>query len=251
MSEAIRILCAVQDRQSLRRLMMEMDDGKTCIFDIVTSGQRAAEICAKTTPDILVLDDVLPGMDGMGVLDWLKAHMGERMPRVIGGARTSFSHEGFMRRGVKRVIGIPWDATVLGIAIRQEIADMQSQIDWRMLHAAQACAGDLLAQMGMSTALKGYEYLCCAAALAYESESRLYAVGKEIYAPIAARFHTTNANVERLIRHAMESTMSAARARGVYTLFGNTSDPAKGKPTNAQVIALLAQRIKIEKSKAM
>ena len=81
------------------------------------------------------------------------------------------------------------------------------------------------------------------------NESSLFSVGTDIYAPIAQRHQTTNANVERLIRHAIESTMSAARAKGVYTLFGNTIDPAKGKPTNAQVSALLAQRMRVERKR--
>ena len=81
------------------------------------------------------------------------------------------------------------------------------------------------------------------------NESSLFSIGTDIYAPIEEYFHTTNANVERLIRHAIESTMSAARAKGVYTLFGNTIDPAKGKPTNAQVIALLAQRMRVERKR--
>jgi len=105
--------------------------------------------------------------------------------------------------------------------------------------------------MGMHASLKGYAYLCKAAALAYESEARLFCIGREIYAPVAAQDHTTPANVERLIRHAIESTMTAARARGVYSLFGNTIDPAKGKPTNAQVIALLVQRLRVERNKAV
>ena len=69
--------------------------------------------------------------------------------------------------------------------------------------------------------------------------------------PIAVRCATTKENVERLIRHAIESTMSAAKAKGVYTFFGNTIDPAKGKPTNAHVIALLAQSLRVWKDTAV
>jgi hypothetical protein len=103
----------------------------------------------------------------------------------------------------------------------------------------------------MCSKLKGYEYLAWAAALAYENEARLDSVRESLYRPIAEEFGTTAQNVERLIRHAIESTMSAARARGVYTLFGNTIDPAKGKPTNAHVIALLAQRMRVTKNEAV
>ena len=107
----------------------------------------------------------------------------------------------------------------------------------------QACA--LLGAMGMHAQLKGFAYLAWASALAYENEARLFAVGKRLYQPIAERFQTTPQSVERLIRHAVESTMDAAAARGVYGLFGNTLDPARGKPTNAQIIGMLVQRMRV------
>ena len=248
---AVHILCAVRDRWSLRSLITDMDDGETCIFDVVTTGAQVLEACQKAPPDILVIDAVLPGMDGLGVLECLRRDLGERMPRVIGGSRTPFSHEGFMRRGADKVIAMPCETDELKRAILHEMAKIEKHIDWDALYPAQQRAGMLLAQMGMHASLKGFTYLCCAAALASENEGRLFSVGKWVYGPIAEHFGTTRENVERLIRHAVESTMSAARARGVYSLFGNTIDPAKGKPTNAQVIALLVQRMRVEKSKAI
>lgn len=248
---AVHILLAVRDRQRLRPLIADMDDGETCIFDMVTTGEQALETCRKAPPDILVIDAVLPGMDGLGVVERLSRELGERMPKVIAGSRTPFSRKGFQRRGASAVIAAPWETKELKSAILHEMADMESHVDWDALRPAQMRSGALLTQMGMHASLKGYEYLCCAAALAYESEARLFSVGKGIYEPIAAHFHTTRENVERLIRHAIESTMSAARARGVYSLFGNTIDPARGKPTNAQVIAMLVQRMRVEKSNAI
>ncbi len=247
----VRILCAVRDRQCLRPLLADMDDGTECIFDVVTTGRQTLEACTKAPPDILVIDDVLPEMDGLGVVEQIRREFGSRMPRVIGGARTAFSREGFLRRGVCAVADIPWDLDELRLTIRHEIADLTTYVDWDELQAAQQCAAALLTQMGMHASLKGYAYLSYAAALAYENEVRLFSVSKGIYEPIAVRYGTTRENVERLIRHAIESTMSAARAKGVYSLFGNTIDPAKGKPTNAQTIALLVQRLRANKSEAV
>ena len=170
------------------------------------------------------------------------------MPRMIGGSRTPFSRSGFLRRGIEHVVPVPWDIPMLKRAILQEMEAMQAEIDWQALFPVCERAGVLLERMGMHASLKGFIYLSHATALALDNESRLFPVGKGIYEPVAAHFDTTKENVERLIRHAIESTMSAARARGVYTLFGNTIDPAKGKPTNAQVIALLVQRLRVEKN---
>lgn len=251
MSGTVHILCAVRDWRDLRPLIAQLDDGEHCIFEIVTSGPRAIEACLKAPPDILLVEAVLPGMDGLGVVDCLKHALGERMPRVIAGAGSSFSENGFRRRGVRVVAPIPWETDILKQAILREMSEMEECTDWNALAPLQQQACALLEQMGMHASLKGYIYLSHAAALAYENESRLFHVGREIYGPIAGYFGTTCGNVERLIRHAVESTMTAARARGVYSLFGNTIDPAKGKPTNAQVIALLVQRLRVERGKTV
>lgn len=244
----VHILLAMRSGQGLRELIADMDDGENCVLDVVTTGLQAIEVCRKTVPDILVIDAVLPGVDGLAVMEHLRREMGSRMPRVIGCSRTSFSRMGFLRRGAKAVVSMPWNTQQLKSAILQEMADMETQMKWD--EERQRQAGILLGQMGMHTSLKGYEYLSCAAALALENESRQFAVSKAIYVPIARRYQTTPQNVERLIRHAIESTMSAARAKGVYTLFGNTIDPAKGKPTNAQAIALLVQKLRVESLRA-
>ena len=251
MSEAVRILLAMQERKRLHRLIMDMGSEESCFFDGVTSGWQAIDACIRSTPHILVIDAVLAQIDGLGVMDRLKDELGAHMPHVIGVAGTPFSREGFLRRGAKAVVPAPCDTETLKAAILQVIAQMQTQLDWAALYPMYHRAGELLNQMGMPDSLKGYEYLSWAAALAYEHEARLSCVGREIYEPIAVHCATTKGNVERLIRHAIESTMSAARARGVYTLFGNTIDPAKGKPTNAHVIALLAQRMRVTKNEAV
>lgn len=251
MQGAVRILLAVRERKVMRPLIAEMDDGEKCIFDLVTTGTQAIQACSKAPPDILVIDAVLPEIDGLAVVDHLRCELGRRMPRVIGESRTPFSRKGFLRRGASAVVDIPCDMQKLKDAIAHEMEHMGAWVDWDELYLMRTHAGVLLTQMGMHASLKGYGYLCSAAALACESESRLFSIGKEIYEPIAAHHGTTVQNVERLIRHAIESTMTAARAKGVYSLFGNTIDPAKGKPTNAQVIAMLVQRMRVEKSEAM
>ena len=196
-------------------------------------------------PDILVLDAVLPEIDGLGVMDRLHTTLQSRMPRVIGGSVTPMSWEGFLSRGAQAVVHVPWNAAELSAALRAQLEAVQSAISWEVLAPACRMAEELLHEMGMNAALKGAVYLTPAVALAYENETRLRAVGKCIYEPIASHYHTTPQCVERLIRHAVESTMSAGQARGVYSLFGNTIDPARGKPTNAQIIALLAQRMRV------
>ena len=71
------------------------------------------------------------------------------------------------------------------------------------------------------------------------------AIGERIYAPVADRLGTTPQNVERLIRHAVERTADTVGEHGIYSFFGNSIDPMRGKPTNAQMIAMLVQRLRV------
>ena len=97
----------------------------------------------------------------------------------------------------------------------------------------------------MSEKLRGFTYLAWAAAIAAMSEERLYAVRDKLYIPVAERFQTTPQSVERLIRHAVERTADTVGAERIYTFFGNTIDPMRGKPTNAQIVAMIAEKIRV------
>lgn len=241
----VHVLFALRNGRVAEALRREMDDEENCTFHVVSSGRAAIDEASRFLPDILVVDAVLTEMDGLGLIDRLRDMLGERMPRVIAGTMTHFGEEGFARRGAAAILHTPWNREELRSALLLQMEDIEVGIDWahsRKLHD-RACLQ--LAQMGMTESLKGYDFLAWAAALAYENEARLYAVGKRLYAPIADRFSTTPQNVERLIRHAVESMMNTGRAKGVYARFGNTIDPARGKPTNAQAIAMLAQQLRV------
>ena len=241
----VNILCAMRDRCAAQSVKRALDDGERCTVQIVTDGCAALACSKRFAPDILVIDAVLPGMDGLGVVDCLSEMLGDRMPRIIGGSMLPLSDEGLRRRGARAVLRIPWDTEQLLAALTAVLHEIDHVIDWEAACTPYQRACALLEAMGMHTRLKGFHYLAWSAALAYESEARLFAVGRRLYEPVALRFGTTPQNVERLIRHAVESTMDAAAAQGVYGLFGNTLDPARGKPTNAQIIGMLVQRMRV------
>lgn len=244
MMERVDILCAMRDRRLGMAIRREMDDELRCSVRVVSRGDEAVRCACEMTPDIMVIDALLPGGDGLGVMDRLRAQLGGRMPRVIGGSMMPFSDEGFYRRGAKAVIRVPWNEEELKAAIQCQIDELRDAIDWRAAEQDSLRAQALLEGMGMSRGLKGFAYLSMAAALAYEQDMRLAAVGERLYRPIAARCGTTQQAVERSIRHAMESAMGASGAEGMYAFFGNTIDPTKGKPTNAQCICALAEKMK-------
>lgn len=243
--DRITVLFAVRKSGVIEALRREMDDGERCSFEIVNNGNEAVAAAQRCLPDILVVEDVLGGMDGLGVVDCLQDCLGDRMPRVIGGSMAPMGEKGFRKRSVAAVVQVPWQKEALRDALLMQIRELETHIDWDRLRRSYERAGTLLNEMGMRSTLKGFSYLAWAAALAYDSEKRLYAVGRMLYAPIAERFGATESGVERLIRHAVESTMDSVGVDGIYGFFGNTIDPTRGKPTNAQMIAMLVQRMRV------
>ena len=239
----INVLCAMRDSQVPGHISRAL--GERCDVRYVTGGDAALTVGTRLVPDILVIDAVLPYLDGPGVIERLRVQLGERMPIVIGGSVQGFSDDAFRRCGVTHVARIPWDVAALVTQLREIIRQRDTQIDWARAETGYGRAAALLTKLGMNERLSGYAYLCWAAALACEDEERLYAVSERIYAPIADRLGTTAQNVERLIRHAVERTTDTVGVDAIYTAFGNTIDPMRGKPTNAQMIAMLAQRLRI------
>lgn len=240
----VNILCAMRDRHMAEELKRELDDGEHCTVQIADDGVQALACSRAFAPDILVIDAVLPEMDGLGVVECLREMLGDRMPRVIGGTMMPLAAEGFRKLGAQVVVQVPWRKAELRQALDGEIDAVRNSIDWEKLQPLYEQACGLLRGMGMRETLTGFIYLAWAAALTCANEARLFAIGKQLYVPIAQRFDTTPQNVERLVRHAVESTVDAD-AHDVYHVFGNTIDPARGKPTNAQAVGLLVQKMRI------
>ena len=239
------VLCAMRDARAANSLRREMNDGERCEINIVHDGALALRYAQRIAPDILVVDAVLPDVDGFGVVDCMRGLLGSRMPRVIGGSTMGFADAGFLRRGADRVLSVPWEREALRGAILELSERIDRQVDWTRTQRDYERAGAILSGLGMRRGLRGFHYLAWAGALAFEREDRLCAIGERLYRPIAGRFGTSTQSIERLIRHAVESTMDAVGARGMYGFFGNTIDPTRGKPTNAQMIGMLAQRLKV------
>ena len=241
----IHILCAMRSRHAAMALRHELEDSEHIDVEIVPTGDAAYVHICRFGADILVADAVLEGMDGPGLMDRLRMRLGSGMPRVIGGAMTNFTRRAFLARGARAVVDLPWNERQLLDAVRAEIAQLACAVDWDAALPAYTQAAQLLRQIGMRDSLKGFDYLAWAAALAHTQGARMDCVSRSLYAPIARQFGTTSQSVERLIRHAVESTMDAIGAGAVYSFFGNTIDPTRGKPTNAQMLGLLVQRMRV------
>ncbi len=104
---------------------------------------------------------------------------------------------------------------------------------------------DMIHEIGVPAHIKGYQYLRDAIMLSVEDSEMLGSITKILYPTIAKRFATTPSRVERAIRHAIEVAWSRGRMETLDALFGYTINTGKGKPTNSEFIALIADRIRL------
>lgn len=104
---------------------------------------------------------------------------------------------------------------------------------------------DMIHEIGVPAHIKGYQYLREAIMMAVEDTEMLGAVTKVLYPTIAKKFQTTPSRVERAIRHAIEVAWSRGKMETLDALFGYTIHSGKGKPTNSEFVALIADRIRL------
>jgi two-component system response regulator (stage 0 sporulation protein A) len=105
---------------------------------------------------------------------------------------------------------------------------------------------DMIHEIGVPAHIKGYQYLRDAIMLSVEDGEMLNSITKVLYPTIATKFQTTSSRVERAIRHAIEVAWSRGRMETLDALFGYTINTGKGKPTNSEFIALIADKIRLQ-----
>lgn len=105
---------------------------------------------------------------------------------------------------------------------------------------------DMIHEIGVPAHIKGYQYLREAIMMSVEDNTMLSSITKILYPTIAKRFQTTPSRVERAIRHAIEVAWSRGRMETLDALFGYTINTGKGKPTNSEFIALIADKIRLQ-----
>ena len=113
-------------------------------------------------------------------------------------------------------------------------------------HDLEKDVTDMIHEIGVPAHIKGYQYLRAAIMMSVEDVEMLGSITKVLYPTIAKKYQTTPSRVERAIRHAIEVAWSRGRMETLDALFGYTINTGKGKPTNSEFIALIADKIRLQ-----
>ena len=268
MKEKITVLIADDNREFANTLIGHLEKEENMeIIAVAKDGEEACNMIINTQPDIVLLDVIMPHLDGLGVLEKIgKANM-EKQPTVI--MLSAVGQDKITQKainlGAEYYVVKPFDIEVLiqrmneikyyqpaqnkTTFINREIRAPYIEInnnDKKKDGALEALVTNVIHEVGVPAHIKGYQYLREAIMMVIGDIEMINQITKLLYPEIAKKFHTTPSRVERAIRHAIEVAWARGEMDVNNSMFGNTISASKGKPTNSEFIAMIADKLRLE-----
>ena len=207
-------------------------------------GAEALQLMGRYHPDLAVMDVVLPGLDGLSVLRQMKAQGGESKVILVSAFCADQVVGEAMSLGASYFLPKPCEVGAL--LDRMQSVFEQPATPEQHAAALKNMVTSVIHEIGVPAHIKGYQYLREAIIIAVNDMEVINAVTKVLYPAVAKRFGTTPSRVERAIRHAIEVAWDRGDLETLQKYFGYTVSNAKGKPTNSEFIAMIADRLVLE-----
>lgn len=201
----------------------------------------------------------MPHLDGLEVLERLSSYDSELEPKVV--VLSAVGQDNITQKtlelGASYYVVKPFDLEIFVKRLR-EISNMKYSVENNIINDSETISKNnddknmeskitkLIQEVGVPAHIKGYVYLREAISMVIEDMDYLGAVTKELYPSVAAKHNTTASRVERAIRHAIEVAWNRGKIDTIDRIFGYTVNNHKGKPTNSEFIALIADKLRLE-----
>lgn len=246
METNIRVLLA-DPNEDIRRLLGEAiaAEKDMTLLDAVSDGAEALRLCRDRLPDVLVTELILPRLDGLALLESLRHEPSAPAVIVFSGFYNDRMVTSCAQLGAQYFQPKPCNAATLIARIRDIAAPAIAGggITLMQQRSMTATVTDILHEIGVPAHIKGYQYLREAILLTVNDLDAITAVTKVLYPTVAKKFDTTASRVERAIRHAIEVAWDRGDLEILQKHFGYTVSNIKGKPTNSEFIAMIADQI--------
>ena len=222
------------------------------------NGEEMCQIIKDKQPDVVLLDLIMPKMDGLTVMEQVSQdkNVSKRQYFIVVTAvgQERITEDAF-NKGANYYIMKPFNNEMLLNRIKsvrkmfrnneKKSEDTKTENAVRGENLENRVT-NMLHEIGIPAHIKGYHYLRDAIIMAVEDMDVLNAITKILYPTVAKKYQTTSSRVERAIRHAIEVAWSRGKLDTLDELFGYTVSTGKGKPTNSEFIALIADTIQLE-----
>ncbi|MBU3158322.1 sporulation transcription factor Spo0A [Clostridium frigoris] len=235
------------------------------VIGIAGDGIKAIDLTYEKKPDLLVLDIIMPNLDGLGVLERLSEMNSNLKPYII--VLSAVGNDKITQKainlGADYYVVKPFDMAILTKRIRQMLnntsnnnsvvgTSIYSDNIAREISKTGSGQDDMINditsiihQIGIPTNLKGYMYIREAIVMVINDNELLSLVTKKLYPAIGKKFNTTPSRVERSMRHALDIAWSGLKEEQINKIFGYTIFNKKGKPSNSEFIAMVADKLRM------
>lgn len=268
MSEKIKVLVADDNKEFAATLISYLSNEEDMeVVDAAKDGNEAYEKIISTKPDIVLLDIIMPHLDGLGVLEKLNETNMDKKPMciILSAVGQDKITQKAISLGAQYYIVKPFDIAVLVKRIKElkhfqptqfknsfisrEIKTQYIDIppeNKKNEENLEALVTNVIHEVGVPAHIKGYQYLREAIIMVVNNIDVINQITKQLYPEIAQKYGTTPSRVERAIRHAIEVAWGRGQTETVESIFGYTVSASKGKPTNSEFIAMIADKLRLE-----
>ena len=219
------------------------------VIGTANDGEQALRAIQEKRPDILVLDLMLSKLDGLSILKAMSAFDKRPVTLATSGFVTDYVANAAANLGARYLMLKPCDMSALTDRL-EEIRGGESLRRPVQTAAAptniEALVTGIIHEIGVPAHIKGYQYLREAIIIAVNDMDVINAITKVLYPQVAKTFQTTPSRVERAIRHAIEVAWDRGDLDTLQRFFGYTVSNTKGKPTNSEFIALIADKLQLQ-----
>lgn len=241
-----KITCAVaDDNERMLNLISDVIATDKTFENVgrAKDGEQLLGIIREKEPDVVLLDLIMPKIDGLTVMEKVNGDRNiKKKPAfiVISAVGQEGMTEDAFNLGANYYIMKPFDNNTLINRMKCIKNNMGRKVN------LESDITGIIHDIGIPAHIKGYQYLRDAIMMSVKDMDMLNCITKVLYPSIAKKYQTTSSRVERAIRHAIEVAFSRGRVDMIDELFGYTVSNGKGKPTNSEFIALIADRIRLE-----
>ncbi|MBR2343100.1 MAG: sporulation transcription factor Spo0A [Clostridia bacterium] len=217
------------------------------------NGEAALEVISTVGADAVITDLWLSKLDGIGLIRAAAAIAGDKMPSFI--LLSPVNKQGILMEAIDAGADLcllkPFDTSALAAHIGSLLKTKRGSragADERLseLPDMEAQVTKIIHQIGVPAHIKGYQYLRCAILMTIDDNEVINSVTKVLYPTVAKKFQTTTSRVERAIRHAIEVAWDRGDVDTLNSYFGYTIQNSRGKPTNSEFIAMIADNLRLK-----
>jgi two-component system response regulator (stage 0 sporulation protein A) len=252
------------DNERILSLLSDLlsSDEEINVVGTAANGQEAYEMIRKEKPDVVLLDIIMPKLDGLSVMEKInKDSTLDKHPAfvVMSAVGQETITEDAFSLGANYFIMKPFDHESLMCRMKQLKAPrhiivnqckgsaMMAKLPEMTERDLEVVVTEFIHEVGVPAHIKGYQYLRDAIIMTVNDSEMLGAITKILYPEIAKKHKTTSSRVERAIRHAIEVAWSRGKLETIEEMFGYTINSGKGKPTNSEFIALISDKIRLQR----